>query len=380
MNNFTRLKLKMLFLAVMAIIAASLVGSFILNYVIDGVLQAPFANAFVVFCRQVLRMTNDQALAAYQVMIRDNKTDLVLGGMILLILVFFYIAMGRFTTYLNQISDGVDKVVEETEEPITLPEELQPMEDKLNEIKTTLKRRQQEAAESEQRKNDLMVYLAHDLKTPLTSVIGYLTLLSEKGELTEETRDKYLAICLDKAERLEDLINEFFEITRYNLQNISVEKKRVDLSFLLEQIADEFIPMFQQKELSCSLQIPPGLVVIGDADKLARVFDNLLRNAISYSDPRSEIVIRGEKQENRVRVSVRNQGLQIPEHKLSSIFQKFFRLDEARRSGTGGAGLGLAIAKEIVDLHHGKIMASSNGKQTEFTVELPGPEGPFHTS
>jgi two-component system sensor histidine kinase VanS len=227
------------------------------------------------------------------------------------------------------------------------------------------------AKEAEQRKNDLIVYLAHDLKTPLTSVIGYLSLLRDEREISEELQEKYLGVALEKAERLEDLINEFFEITRFNLTHLTLEKERVNLSRMLEQIVFEFRPMFLEKGIAYEMEIEPGLSIVCDVDKMERVFDNLLKNAVNYTPEGGKIRVAAGKEAESVVITFWNTGRTIPKEKLERIFEQFFRLDSARRSSSGGAGLGLAIAKEIVELHGGKIWAASEDGTVEFTVEIP---------
>lgn len=238
-------------------------------------------------------------------------------------------------------------------------------------IKTNMLRNEQTLREEALRKNDLITYLAHDLKTPLTSVIGYLSLLDEIPEMPEKQRTKYTKITLDKAQRLEKLINEFFEITRYNLQQISIEKEMLDLSYMLLQMADEFYPILQAHGNTAELDVAENLTVMADSMELARVFNNILKNAVAYSSPNTPIKIQAKRKENHVQISFSNQGKTIPKQKLDSIFEKFFRLDDARASNTGGAGLGLAIAKEIITLHDGTISAASENNITTFTVTLP---------
>lgn len=239
------------------------------------------------------------------------------------------------------------------------------------EIKAAMARHDQIAKEEAARKNDLITYLAHDLKTPLTSVIGYLSLLDEVPDMPPEQRAKYVHITLDKACRLEKLVNEFFEITRYNLQQINLEKEQIDLCYMLVQMKDEFYPILSERGNTAVLCADENLTVYGDPDKLARVFNNILKNAAAYSAPNTEILIRAEQRGNDVVVTIQNQGPTIPADKLSAIFEKFYRMDEARTSDTGGAGLGLAIAKEIVTLHGGTITAESHENTTAFTVTLP---------
>lgn len=251
------------------------------------------------------------------------------------------------------------------------PPEYAEVSAQMAEIKSGFRRQEQLLREESGRKNDLITYLAHDLKTPLTSVIGYLSLLEEAPDMPAEQRAKYVHITLDKALRLERLINEFFEITRYNLQQIVLEQESVNLSFLLVQLVDEFYPVLAVHGNTVRLEGGEDLSLQGDGEKLARVFNNILKNAVAYSYPDTEIVIRCERKEKVLRISFLNSGRTIPKQKLDTIFEKFFRLDEARNTNTGGAGLGLAIAREIVDLHGGSITAESENEMTTFTVELP---------
>ncbi len=231
---------------------------------------------------------------------------------------------------------------------------------------------QREAARQEQkRKKDLVAFLAHDLKTPLTSVVGYLTLLSDKPGLYPAERERYTAVALEKARRLESLLEEFFDISRMELHQDSDKRETVQLTLLLEQITDEFYPLLENKGLKLEAGIAPGLAAVGDADKLARVFDNVLRNAVSYSHEGGTIRLTASLEEGRVHIRIANRGLGIPEKELSNIFERFYRLDAARSTRTGGAGLGLAIAKEIVDSHGGSIAAESTGEDTVFHIVLP---------
>lgn len=241
--------------------------------------------------------------------------------------------------------------------------------------------KERQLADESARRSDLVTYLAHDLKTPLTSVIGYLSLLDEVPDMPDAQRARYTGIALDKACRLERLVNEFFDITRYSLTHIELELAPVDLAGLLVQLADEFYPALAAHgnvarvtvEGSVRTVEEPGepLVVTADAARLARVFGNLLRNAIAYSDEGTPVEIGAVAGEGSVVVTVSDTGATIPSHKLRAIFDRFFRLDESRGSATGGAGLGLAIAREIVELHGGSISAASENGRTTLTVELP---------
>lgn len=270
---------------------------------------------------------------------------------------------------LRGVGSYLRKAIDDPEEAAQIPRELQPISAELAALRSRLASQEEEVRRSEQRRQDLTAFLAHDLKTPLTSVLGYLELLRDEPGLTEEQRAKYTGIALDKAKRLEALVGEFFDINTMDLELKTTDP--VQISFLLEQLADEFYPLFAAKELTCAPQIQPGLVVRGDGDKLARVFDNILRNAVSYSTPGGEVGLTARSVDSTLQVTVSNEGLEIPESELSNIFEKFYRLDAARSTHTGGAGLGLAIAKEIVELHGGAIRAECTGNRTSFVITLP---------
>ncbi len=256
-----------------------------------------------------------------------------------------------------------------------------PIERTINHTKETLELREKRAKEAEQKKNDLIVYLAHDLKTPLTSVIGYLTLLNDEKQLPSELRDKYTSIALNKAERLEELINEFFDITRLNLTTISLEYSTTNLTRMLEQIIYEFAPVFKDKNIVCNLEAEKDIMLGCDVNKMQRVFDNLLRNAVNYSFHDSTITVKVYRQAREskstedlerqgITIVFVNQGETIPPDKLDKIFEQFYRADSSRNSESGGAGLGLAITKQIVKLHGGEILVSSQDNKVEFTINL----------
>ena len=340
-------------------------------FLLRELIRGRFGDAVVAFLTGVFRLDYSDALYIYEATFRDHLDGIIAGAIILSLIVVFRFSLRWVREYFDEISAGCDALLDEKTELITLSPEMGFLELKLNESKTILEKRERDAREAEQRKNDLVVYLAHDIRTPLTSVIGYLELLKEAPDLPVEQRAKYLSITLDKAYRLEQLINEFFEITRFNLQSIPLNRENIHLSYMLLQMAEEFYPILTPGGKSVRLDVPEDLNLYGDPDKLARVFNNILKNAAAYSYPDTVIEIRARQERNAVRITFTNQGPQIPEAQLNAIFEKFYRLDSARSSSTGGAGLGLAIAKEIVTAHQGTISASSGPEGTVFTIELP---------
>lgn len=369
-NKYRKLKFTLLLQTVLVTALTVLVGGFILQYVIDGIYNDSFAELFVRFLMS-MDIKKSQAIRLYWKLIGDNKIFFIIVGFLLLFAVFYYVALSKMMKYVDQIGDGIENILSESTEPIHLITELKPIEIRLNEIKANLKRKEIEAEEGEKKKNDLVLFLAHDLKTPLTSIVAYLSMLDTHEDMPREDREKYTHIALEKSIRLGELINEFFDITRYNLQKIELEAIEINLSFMLEQLADELYGVLQEKSLTCEVQVEENLVVYGDPDKLARVFDNILRNAIAYCYADTKIQIEAQMKNRNVEIVFTNQGDKIPGVMLQTIFEKFYRVDGSRSSGTGGAGLGLAIAKEIVELHGGLIRAKSDDNRTQFVVTLP---------
>ena len=370
-NNYRKLKFSILLQTVFVTAVTVLVGGFLLNYVIDGIYNDSFGKIFVKVLMS-FQVDEQTAIDLYWRWLGNNKTFFMVVGFLLLFALFFYVALSKMTKYLDQIGDGIENIVSDSTEPIHLITELKPIEIRLNEIKATLKRQELEAEEGEKKKNDLVLFLAHDLKTPLTSIVAYLSMLDSHPDMPQEQREKYIRIAMEKSIRLGELINEFFDITRYNLQNIELEQVEINLSLMLEQLADELYGVLQEKQLTCEVNVEENLMIYGDPDKLARVFDNILRNAIAYCYPHTKIRIEAQMKNQDIEIIFSNQGDKIPGAMLQTIFEKFYRVDGSRSSGTGGAGLGLAIAKEIVELHGGMIRAKSDDISTQFIVTLPG--------
>ena len=277
--------------------------------------------------------------------------------------------------YIDELANAAEQLVAEDERAIQLPEDLHRIETRLNAAKVRAVEAEALAAAEAKRKNDLLVYLAHDLKTPLTSVIGYLQLLHDEQEISPELRRKYEDVALDRAQRLEDLVNEFFEVSRLNLSESSLELAEVNLSRMLEQELFEFQPMMEEKGLTYALDAEPDLQVRCDVRKVERVLDNLLRNAVNYSWPSTQIAVELKAEQRAgtegVTLRVRNHGNTIAPEQLERLFEQFYRLSSSRDATTGGAGLGLAISRGLVQAHGGAIHAESAQDTATFVVWLP---------
>ena len=370
-NEYRRFRKKILLRAFAVFILASAVWYGVFSLAAQSVLGTLVTEAAVQLLVYVRGMTYKEAEELFKSMVVNNKQCIGLLGCIVSVGTLFVIAVSRMTAYLSDISSALDQVEHAPEAPVVLPEELLSLTGQLEELKGELLRREKEAAVSEQKKNELVAYLAHDLRTPLTSVVAYLTMLENQPDMDPSERAKYTHITLEKALRLEELINEFFDITKFNLQDFVLEKQEMDLFIFLEQIADENYGMLQKKGMTCAVDAQEGLMIEGDPDKLARVFDNLLRNAAAYGSENTQILIQARGGHGRTTIVFTNEGPQIPQKKLEMIFERFYRADDSRSSKTGGSGLGLAIAKQVVELHGGTITAASDQKNTRFIVTFP---------
>lgn len=320
--------------------------------------------------QRIFKMDYNNAFALYQQIFRNNENMIWILAVIVVFLTLLFSVLNWFTGYFDMVNQSISSVLD-ADAQICLPAEMEATRQTLSALKAELNRRTLAAQTAEQRKDELVVYLAHDIRTPLTSVIGYLNLLVEAPDMPTAQKEAYLHIALDKAYRLEKMIQEFFEITRYNLQQIHIHKETIDLYYMLVQLIDELTPFLSANGNTAVLNAEESLTVSGDPEKLARVFNNVLRNAAAYSFPDSEIVILATETASSVVLSFTNQGKTLSEEQLCKIFEKFYRMDEARASQTGGAGLGLAIAREIVTLHGGAITAGSERDTVTFTITLP---------
>lgn len=355
-----------IFLVTIVMLASAAAAIYLIYSVL---LRGNFANGMVSLFQGILSLDRAAALQMYERTFRSHMDAIILLSFLLVFAGLFYVYLRWLTGYFEAISRGMDALLQDAPQEISLPPELLPIERKMNLAKHTINRQKSDMLTAEQKKSDLVMYLAHDLKTPLASSIGYLNLLKDEKQLSDELRDRYLSIALSKAERLEDLINEFLEIARYSLSSITLQTSEIDLTRLLEQLVYEFQPVLDKKGMTCRLAAADGIMLYCDAGKMQRVFDNLLRNAVNYSGSGTEITIEAGRVGDGVTLRFSNRGETIPKEKLERIFEQFYRLDTGR--GSSGAGLGLAIARQIVTLHKGTITAESADGVTVFTVTLP---------
>ncbi|WP_434748125.1 ATP-binding protein [Paenibacillus amylolyticus] len=291
-----------------------------------------------------------------------------------LAILFFYLFTRPYVTYFKEISTGINHLANgdfQHRVQISSKDELGSIAESVNMASQKLREAMERGDFAENSKDQLIVNLAHDLRTPLTSVLGYLDLLMKDEQLTEEQARHFTAIAFTKSQRLEKLIDDLFEITRMNHGRLPVRKTQLDLSELLKQMNEELYPVFEKNHLLTRLKIDNDLTVSGDGELLARVFENLLINAARHGKDGMYVDINGFRDGNQVVIQVINYGGHIHPDDLPHIFDMYYTGDRARTVQEGGTGLGLFIARNIVDQHEGVISVASDVVRTMFEVRLP---------
>ncbi len=299
---------------------------------------------------------------------------LLLMGILVFVLCFYYL-IHDYMKYIRIIANGIKDIAQgnfDTEIPVRSLDEFGEMASYLNQMQENIKEIMERERVAEHTKNDLISSVAHDLRTPLTSIIGYLGWVREQPDLDERTRQKYLDIAYRKAQHLEQLTNELFGFVKLEHREMSIHVGILDIRQLLEQLLDECYPSFEkyglENEFICQEE---RIMMEGDGNLLARLFENLLNNAVKYGKDGKLIRVELEKKIESAVIKVINYGYVIPEQEIGKLFRKFYRIEHSRSQDTGGTGLGLAIVEQIVQLHHGTISVKSDLQGTVFEVILP---------
>lgn len=297
-----------------------------------------------------------------------------LSAMIPSYIISFFIVTSKTVRYMGKISHSVDQIAKgnlDITVPIRGHDEFSQLAEDVNHMTEQLRYSFERQRNAEQAKSELITSVAHDLRTPLTSVIGYLQLLNDENDLPPEAVQRYVSVAYKKSLKLERLIDDLFDYTRYGSSGMVIRQDHIDLSELLIQLAEEYYPIFQSAGMMCRMHVARKMHIEGDGDLIARVFDNLFNNAIKYGVDKLGCDVYAERHNNYAVVRVVSYGETIAPDKLDRIFEKFYRVEQSRSENTGGTGLGLPIARSIVMLHNGSIDAESSNGRTVFTVCLP---------
>lgn len=308
-----------------------------------------------------------------------GKTLLDVGLILVFALILFSVLflMISYDTiqYIKEIIIGVERMKNgdmETGIRVEGEDELAVIANSINEMRMQIASENETKRLAEQTKDELITNVAHDLRTPLTSIIGYLDLVRREDFLTPAQQKKYIGIVYDKAKSLETLIKDLFDYTRYDKDKMKIHRNHLDLNQFMEQLIDEFYPSFVDKDLVCKKEISKNeLYILGDGELLARAIGNLISNAIKYGADGKMVEIYTKKEGDNAVIRIVNYGRIIPNEDIDKIFDKFYRVESSRSLKTGGTGLGLAIAKNIIGLHDGTISATSSMNGTAFQIMLP---------
>lgn len=300
---------------------------------------------------------------------------LLIGFSAILFTAYFVLISHNMVHYLREIQAGIERIKEgdfDTNIRVVNEDELSKMANSINEMRYTIKELMEKERVVEKTKNDLITNVAHDLRTPLTSIIGYLELLQNEEIFEMETRKKYLNIVYEKAKRLQNLVVDLFDYTRYAKDGVTIRKRNLEWNRFVEQVLEEFYPNFQSANLEYEAILwNQEIYLMADGELLARAFGNLIANAIQYGVDGKLVIVKTARIGNEAMLSITNFGQVIPKQELSKIFEKFYRVEASRSMATGGTGLGLAITKNIISLHQGTISVSSNENGTTFKMSLP---------
>ena len=325
-----------------------------------------------------LAVRYEDPLAQFRSMVRQiGDINFFLIVFIPLSIMFFFFLTRPYLKYFDEISNGIHHLANgdfSNQVRVSSNDEFGYIAREINVASEKLKEAVERGDFAESSKDQLIVNLAHDLRTPLTSVLGYLDLILKDENLTKEQIKHFSTIAFTKSERLEILIDELFEITRMNYGMLQIEKRSIDISELLIQLDEELYPLLEKKGLGARLNMDSYLPINGDGKLLARVFENLLTNAIRYGYDGKFVDVNGYIESEEIVVQIINYGDSIPEEDLPYLFDMFYTGDKAGSEQQGGTGLGLFIAKNIVEQHDGTISAESNVIRTIFEVRLPKEE------
>lgn len=309
---------------------------------------------------------------------RDTLVSFMLVTVIATIcffIIYFLLFIKRIVKDMTYISDRIIDIADgKSDEKIIIErqDEIGEIAGRINEMAEQINQLITSERDALQSNKDLIACVAHDLRTPITSVRGYLDLALDTKHYDLEQRQKYVRIAQTKANRLEYLIHDLFNYTKLTSGEITLHRSKIDLVQLVEQMVEEFYPLFKEEELECTTKYNISYLEMNmDGELIARAVQNLLSNAIKYGKDGKHVYVELECLEQEVQIRVTNYGLVIPEESIKHLFDKFYRVERSRNVKTGGTGLGLNIAQEIVHLHGGRIQVTSGASGTCFTIALP---------
>ena len=295
-------------------------------------------------------------------------------GVIVFAITFLFLEIKR-VSYIDEILKKIENIANDRLTNNIIVDTFDDLSDassNLNIIQNKIVDLVEKEANSENTKNELITNVAHDLRTPLTSIIGYIDILKNNNKLSSEKKDEFLKIAYEKSLKLENLIEDLFSYTKLNYGKLNAEFSKIDIVKLINQLTSEMYPLFINNNLNYQVETNVNELYLSiDPKLIARLFENLINNAIKYGKDGKNIIIRINKyNEKNVRISIINFGEIIPSESLNRLFDRFYRTDSSRTSEISGSGLGLAIVKNIAEIHNTTINVKSDKNGTEFYVEF----------
>ncbi|WP_300562496.1 HAMP domain-containing sensor histidine kinase [Companilactobacillus sp.] len=249
---------------------------------------------------------------------------------------------------------------------------LQGVVDSINSLIDNTNEHIAEQRRSEQSKDELITNVSHDIRTPLTSIIGYLGLIESRNYEDLDQILKYTHIAYKKSLEMQTLVNDLFEYANVEHANSTLSMSKFDMAQMLDQLSADFELEANKRGMEIVVNADPDKIIMsGDTDKLGRVFNNLIMNAFKYGKGATHLWLNAKQTPEEVVVSVANNGKPIPKESLDSLFDRFYRVEDSRSKATGGTGLGLAIAQSMVKMHGGHIDVQSDEDRTAFVIHFP---------
>ncbi|MCJ8171338.1 HAMP domain-containing sensor histidine kinase [Clostridium botulinum] len=310
----------------------------------------------------------------YHVIDRSSGSIGSLLMIIILIIILSFITRPKLK-YIKEICNALNKMAR-GDLKYRIKEkgkdELQLIAFNVNNMAKELERKIENERNIEKAKQDLITNVAHDLRTPLTNIIGYIEIVREGSYKNENELLKYINIISSKAEGLRKLTNDLFMYTKLSSGSVNLSINEFSINELIKQLIDEYIDLFESNDLKIKEDlISESVLINGDADKIARIFDNLFTNAIKYSIKPSDINLRLTKKGENVIVSISNHCDNLEEEDINNLFERFYMADKSRSDNKNSSGLGLAISRTIAELHHGKLTGEYKNGVITFVLEVP---------
>lgn len=365
-----REKSSLIFEGVVTVVLLILLNMAILTIIQDVIQSNPGVNNGIFMIKQSLR------IGPMQAQIWSYQRILIIFLLLIDVWVVWWRLRRRYHLYLmNHIIGELHYIAQghlDHRIPFRLKGSEQHVITSVNALVDSAVQSMDDERKIEKSKDELITNVSHDLRTPLTSIIGYLGLIEDKQYQNEEDILKYTHIAYSKAKQMKNLVDDLFEYTKVQQHGAPVNIMRVDLDQLLEQLTASFALEAERRGIEISSKVVPNpLMIEADPEKLGRVFNNLVANAFKYGNGASYVQITAHQEQSNVVVKVANDGTPIPKEAQDHLFERFYRAEASRSRATGGTGLGLAIVKSIVDLHHGQVTVTSDEHETAFIVTLP---------